>query len=267
MSRDLVADSNENLRRACCRIAEETETGSIRHFGPITAAVAGVSSPIFNQVFVFEEPPRAALSAAIAWIRERTVPCWVTVTEPVRESVDSVLASHDLAHSGTQPGMAITSLDAISAPDTDAEIVEVTDPPERADFSSVTSSVFDWPASTAEQVDRVAIRADEIRMFLGRMDGRPVATGLLIRHGDVAGVYSIAVIEAYRRRGLGEAMTRAILRAGRDDGCTVGVLQSSEMGYPLYERMGFDPVVTYHHYTSTSADGGTDEPTGRTTDR
>ena len=43
-------------------------------------------------------------------------------------------------------------------------------------------------------------------------------------------------------------MTREVLRAGREAGCQVGVLHSSEMGYPLYERMGFETVVTYQQF-------------------
>jgi ribosomal protein S18 acetylase RimI-like enzyme len=74
------------------------------------------------------------------------------------------------------------------------------------------------------------------------------ASGLLVQSGHVAGVYTIGVVEEFRRRGIGEAMTWEVLRTGRDAGCRVGVLQSSEMGYPLYERMGFGTVVTYHHF-------------------
>ena len=43
-------------------------------------------------------------------------------------------------------------------------------------------------------------------------------------------------------------MSRAVLRAGRDAGCRVGVLQSSEMGYPRYQEMGFETVVTDHQF-------------------
>ncbi|MFC7192206.1 GNAT family N-acetyltransferase [Halocatena marina] len=80
------------------------------------------------------------------------------------------------------------------------------------------------------------------------MDGRPAATGLLIQSGHVAGVYSIGVVEEFRRRGIGKAMSWEVLRAGREAGCQVGVLQSSEMGSPLYEKMGFETTVTYHHF-------------------
>ena len=79
-------------------------------------------------------------------------------------------------------------------------------------------------------------------------EGRDIREALRFANGAVAGVYTIGVVEEYRRQGLGEAMTGAVLRAGRDAGCQVGVLQSSEMGYPLYRSMGFETVVTYHHF-------------------
>ena len=124
----------------------------------------------------------------------------------------------------------------------------MTEPDDREAFSTVTASAFEWALNVAEPVDRAALAADDVRLFLGSLDGQPAASGLLIRSGDVAGVYSIGVVEEFRRQGLGEAMSWAVLRAGREAGCHVGVLQSSEMGYPLYERMGFETVVTYHHF-------------------
>ena len=58
-------------------------------------------------------------------------------------------------------------------------------------------------------------------------------------------MYTIAVREAFRRRGIGELLTWETLRAGRDLGCEVGVLQASEMGKPIYARMGFEETVRY----------------------
>lgn len=83
---------------------------------------------------------------------------------------------------------------------------------------------------------------------MGRVDDKPVACGLLVRTDDVAGVYTIGVVDEFRRQGIGEAMTWAVLHAGYERGCRVGVLQSSDMAYTLYEKMGFETVVTYHHF-------------------
>ncbi|WP_290815388.1 GNAT family N-acetyltransferase [Halovivax sp.] len=248
MTGELVTAGNRNLRRAFCTLAAETPAGESRRFGPLTAACAGVRAPLFNRVFVFDAPPTDELSAAVAWMAERDVPFWVTVAEPVVEDVAIHLADLDLVQTVEQPGMAMASLDEIPSRDSVAEIAEVTDPDEREDFSTVTASAFGWPPDVVEPVDRAALAADDVRPFLGSVDGHPAASGLLVRSGDVAGVYSIGVVEEFRRRGIGDAMSRTVLRAGREAGCRVGVLQSSEMGYPLYERMGFETVVTYHQF-------------------
>lgn len=246
MTRDLVTAANENLRSAFCTLADEAPAGEFRQFGPLTAACAGVPAPVFIRVFVFDVPPVGELSAAVAWLSERDVPFWVTVTEPGVEAVTPHLA--DLETAVAQPGMAMASLDEIPPPDSVADIAEVTDPDEREDFSAVTASAFGWPPDVTTRVDTAALAADDVRLFLGSVDGDPAASGVLIRSGDVAGVYSIGVVEEFRRRGIGDAMSRAVLRAGRDAGCRVGVLQSSEMGYPLYRRMGFETVVTYRQF-------------------
>lgn len=243
---DLATDANENLRRAFGTLADEAQPGECRLFGSLTAASAGVQVPLFNRIFAFESPSIDELSAAIAWLNERAVPFWVTATEPAVEGIEDHQAALDLVKVAEQPGMATTALDEIPSRNSVAEITEVTDPDEREEFSTVTASAFEMPPDVTEEVDQAALAAENVRLFLGRVDGRPAASGLLIQTGDVAGVYSIGVVEAFRRRGIGEAMSWTVLRAGREAGCRVGVLQSSEMGYPLYQRMGFETVVTYH---------------------
>ena len=245
---DLITAANENLRSAFGTLAAEAQSGELRQFGPLTAACAGVPAPLFNRIFVFDTPPIGELSAAVAWMAERDVPFWVTVTESAVEVVESNRADLGLVKAVEQPGMAMASLDEIPPQDSVAEITEVTDPDERDEFSTVTAWAFEMPLDVVEQVDQAALAADDVRLFLGRVDGHPAASGVLIQSGDVAGVYSIGVVEEFRRQGIGEAMSWAVLRAGRDAGCQVGVLQSSEMGYSLYKRMGFETVVTYHQF-------------------
>jgi hypothetical protein len=52
----------------------------------------------------------------------------------------------------------------------------------------------------------------------------------------VAGVYNVATSVAARGRGFGEALT---WRATLADPSLPAVLQSSAMGRPIYERMGY----------------------------
>lgn len=247
---DPVSDSNGNLRRAFEVLAEESPSGETRQFGSVTTAATGVPTPFFNRVFVFEAPA-GDLSAAIEWMSDRDAPFRVFVADPAVETVENHRRGLDLVKTGEQPGMAMTPLDGVPPRDSVVEITEVTGPEEREEYSTVTGSAFGWPPEVVEPIDRAALAANGVRLFLGRVDGQTAACGLLVRTGDVAGVYSIAVMEEFRRQGIGEAMTWEVLRVGRDDGCQAGVLQSSEMGYPLYERMGFETVVTYHQFEPT----------------
>lgn len=84
----------------------------------------------------------------------------------------------------------------------------------------------------------------DVRPFTVRLEGRPAGASLAIRTGAVAGVYAVGTLEAARRRGVGTAATWAAVAAGRA-GCDMVMLQSSEMGYPMYEAMGFRTVGRY----------------------
>jgi predicted GNAT family acetyltransferase len=61
-------------------------------------------------------------------------------------------------------------------------------------------------------------------------------------------VYNVSTIPPFRRRGYGAAMTARIAADGVAVGGDVAILQASEMGYPVYERMGYRTVVEYMGY-------------------
>jgi GNAT superfamily N-acetyltransferase len=80
-------------------------------------------------------------------------------------------------------------------------------------------------------------------LFARRQDA---VLGKIVLHvqpdGAVAGLYECGVVEAARRQGIGTALTAAALRAARETGSQLAVLNATPMGEPLYLRVGFTPT-------------------------
>ena len=89
-------------------------------------------------------------------------------------------------------------------------------------------------------------------MFLGATwiatDGRDVSTGLGFTHDGWCGVFNVATPEEHRGRGYGGAVTAHTVEAARAAGARGAYLQSSPMGLPVYERLGFVTAETWRQW-------------------
>jgi GNAT superfamily N-acetyltransferase len=84
--------------------------------------------------------------------------------------------------------------------------------------------------------------------FLGRLDGRPVATASLLLEAGIAGIYDVSVEPAARNRGIGRAMTLHALAEARARGYRQAFLQPSAMGERMYRSIGFDDAFSVRIY-------------------
>jgi ribosomal protein S18 acetylase RimI-like enzyme len=78
-----------------------------------------------------------------------------------------------------------------------------------------------------------------LQLYVGYLEGVPVATGEWTAGGGVAGLYNISTVAAYRRRGCGSALTQQLLLEARARGYRTAVLQAAPAGVSIYERLGF----------------------------
>jgi len=148
------------------------------------------------------------------------------------------------------PGMALHPIpDVLPVPPAGHEIRRVTDDAGVEDHVQVASAGFGMPVRVVRSIVDVEIAKDpSTALYVGSTDGVAVTSGLGVRTGRAIGIYNVATREAARRKGYAEAMTRRIAADGAALGCDVAVLQASEMGRPIYERLGYRTVVEYVGY-------------------
>jgi len=123
-----------------------------------------------------------------------------------------------------------------------------------ADFIEVTAEAFEIPESTrgdwGDMLRRLWAKPN-IKGFLGILNGRPVSTSVLVLHEDVASIYMVATLKEARGKGIGSAITREPLLYAKNAGREVAVLEATEMGHPVYERLGFRKVCEFKFLTWT----------------
>ena len=73
------------------------------------------------------------------------------------------------------------------------------------------------------------------------------ASGVLSTHPQPR-LNADATLPTARRRGIGASVTRLPLLETRNEGYRVGTLQSSDMGRPVYENLGFRDVCSFELY-------------------
>ncbi len=84
--------------------------------------------------------------------------------------------------------------------------------------------------------------------YIGLLHERPVSCASVFYSAGVAGIYAVDTLPEIRRQGIGSATTLRALLDARERGYRVGLLQSSEMGYNMYRRLGFETCFKIKTY-------------------
>jgi GNAT superfamily N-acetyltransferase len=114
------------------------------------------------------------------------------------------------------------------------------------DFQRVAFASFDYPLAAASMaLTDALVNMPHVAFFVGYLDRQPVSCSGLIFTGDVAGIYWVGTLAAQRKLGLGAAITAHAVREARRRGFSRVCLQASELGAPVYRRMGFREIGTY----------------------
>ena len=84
--------------------------------------------------------------------------------------------------------------------------------------------------------------------YLGLYRSEPVSTSQIFLGREVARLNFVATLPSARRKGMGTAISLAALNKAKEHGYKVAVLYGTEMGYPIYKRLGFKDICTIEIY-------------------
>ncbi|MEU4173349.1 GNAT family N-acetyltransferase [Streptomyces sp. NPDC026665] len=118
-------------------------------------------------------------------------------------------------------------------------------------YAAVLAAGFEAPLEIFTAISPPsALDAPAMTAYLGEVDGEPVATAFAVRVRDYVGVFNISTLPQFRRGGYGRAITAAVLRDARDAGASTAFLLSSDMGFRVYESLGFRTTTQWTHFTT-----------------
>ena len=132
-------------------------------------------------------------------------------------------------------------------------VVEVHDERTLDDLNAVVIAGYGLPPSCADHMWTLDVLGDaRYRAWVGYVDGRPVTTASACLAAGLVGVSVVATVPGARGHGYGEAITWVAVMVAPNRDAT---LQASDMGRPVYERMGFETIQTFTTWTTDRAAG------------
>ena len=256
MSAFLTID--ENLRAAMKFFGNATGSGEIQELDGAVAMFSGLDYGVFNIALLTRpvtDDLETRLAAMARFFRERTLRWSVWMCEDMldpwsRRRERQTLANFGMRAISNPPGMIAVRL---LPPVHDLPVIEcvpVNDVKTRKAFTDLTSVSFDIPYMIANAVySRPEAWKGEYQGYVGLVEGRVVAIAAMVVAAEVIGVYSLATLPEYRRRGYGEALLRAAAgHTSERTGISRLCLQSTEAGYNLYKTLGFRDATRYVVY-------------------
>jgi hypothetical protein len=128
-------------------------------------------------------------------------------------------------------------------------IEKVTDEGVLAEFEKVSIDGFESPG--LHELGRGGLHApgilddEAMHVLIGRFEGKVVTVAMAYVSDGVVGVFGVATLPRFRRRGYGAAMTWDALNAEPE---LPSMLQPSPYGRPGYIRLGYRPLGTFRNW-------------------
>jgi ribosomal protein S18 acetylase RimI-like enzyme len=264
---ELAAAVEENLFDLFRAMAATLPGSEIDEGDKLSRHLAFPTNPMFKGVWrtrLSANEADEAIDETLAWFKSRNAPFlfWWTGPGTTPDDLGERLMARGLLSMEGQmetlakgikqtalgaPGMVADLQDMNEAalkqvpPGFTIEVVQ--DETALEDFKRIFVESYEIPEwagqAWVEATRQLGIGRTPWQMYVGYLNGRPVATNMLFNGGGVASVYAVATVPSARGKGIGGAITLKPLLEARDMGYHYAVLFATEMGVHAYQRIGF----------------------------
>lgn len=209
--------------------------------GDVVGTLKTEAGPWGNDMVVltpFREDAAAALADRVAAFADRPTMMWCAWPTPD-------LSVHGFTRMGHPPGMVRPAGGAAPAHPDGLRVVEAGDDATMKDYDQVCTLGFpvnDQAGNPLFGIITPELRGGPWRFFVGYADDEPVTVASVFVGSGLAQVEYVATMPDHRGRGYGAAVTWAATVAEPD---LPAVLIASDLGRPVYERMGYLPYTRF----------------------
>ena len=232
--------------RHCVDGRQETREG-------IVFVAQDLPGPGFNFAAVVgpAPEPERVFALAEAFFAGRAGGYGILVEADAGHPVEAALRARGWQVAEDEPALVLPAIPEIPPLPPGLSIRAALDEPALQDWARIKTVAFGHlEQSASANVPSVAYARDpDLGLLLGYEGGRAVAAARCFQVADLAGIGGVAVVPECRGRGLGTAITWAVVHEGARRGCRAAALRSGPLSFPLYRRMGFVHVCNHRTYT------------------
>lgn len=185
------------------------------------------------------------INQIISRTKELNIPVlWFVTPMNHPQNLQNILKDSGFIYQNDWRGMAIdleTVPEKFNVPE-DMGIKEVLNLKELKIWTDVLVESFQFPkliTSYKKYFIKAGLNNLNFCYYLGFFKEKPVATSIFFKGKEAAGIFYIGTVPHARGKGIAESMVRHILNEAKNHSYNICALQASELGYPLYKKIGF----------------------------
>lgn len=250
ISENTVEAAAENLVTHAGWVHRRAKGMRVDGEGGLVIIDSGLPCDTFNFVLrarLSESTASARIASAIRYFEDVNRPfSWWVGPGDAPSNIGDLLTEAGLEKAETELAMCadLSNLPALELAPGGLRIERVRDERQLHEFAAINAANWTPPDVYVIKFYKITSQfllaeGSPMWLYIGYLDGMPVATSELTIGGGVAGLYNICTLVKFRQKGIGTAMTLKPLLDVRAIGIQSAVLQAAPDGINVYKQVGF----------------------------